>query len=313
MITDLKVYCVIVTFNGANWIKKCLSSLNESSVETQIIVVDNASSDTTVEIVQSEFPEAHLLRQPENMGFGQANNMGISQALKSGADYVFLLNQDARVGKACLESLVSFSQQNTNFGILSSIHLDWEGQFMEFYFERFAAKQQIFLNDHVLKRSIKSVYEVPFVNAAAWLVPRIVFETVGGFDPIFFHYGEDNNFAQRVRYHDFKIGLLPEVVIYHDSPKRKLKYGEMFDEEYYRIETNQFKLKYGNILKDYDALGIKNELSKIKTRILMNASKLNGFKVRGYIKKYRLYNNAIQQIELSRQTNVLKAPNYLDI
>ncbi|MCX5900139.1 MAG: glycosyltransferase, partial [Proteobacteria bacterium] len=62
---------------------------------------------------------------------------------------------------------------------------------------------------------LHKIYDVPFVNAAAWLMRRSLLETVGGFDPIFFMYGEDNDYCVRARHHGFKIGITPEARIFH--------------------------------------------------------------------------------------------------
>ena len=63
---------------------------------------------------------------------------------------------------------------------------------------------------------LKDVYETKYVNAAAWLIPRNVLTKVGGFDPLFFHYGEDDNYLNRVIYHGFKVGICPHSRIVHD-------------------------------------------------------------------------------------------------
>lgn len=313
MSSYLKTYCVIATYNAEKWLKKCLNSLKDSSYDLKTIVVDNASSDATLNIIETDFPEVIVLKQSENLGFGKSNNIGISYALKHQAQYVFLLNQDAYIEKNTLEHLINIAQKNPEYGILSPIHLNWEGTHLEYYFARFAAKQEEFLNDYVLQRSLKTIYEVPFVNAAAWLIHRNVLTSVGGFDPIFYHYGEDNNFTQRARYHGFKIGIVPNTFIRHDSPKRKLNYGQLFDDEYYRIETNQFKLNFANILKDYNIEGIKKQKKRIINLIIINILKLKWSNVMGYIKKYKIFGQAITQIKESRKINIEKAPHYLDI
>jgi len=66
---------------------------------------------------------------------------------------------------------------------------------------------------------LKDVYQTLYVNAAAWLLPRRTLETVGGFDPIFFHYGEDDNYMQRTHYHGLKIGICPKIRICHDTER----------------------------------------------------------------------------------------------
>jgi len=76
------------------------------------------------------------------------------------------------------------------------------------------------------KRELKDIYTVDFVNAAAWLLPCTILKIVGGFDPIFFHYGEDDNYMQRVIYHGFKIGVCAKVTVCHDVEFRGDDYGK---------------------------------------------------------------------------------------
>ncbi len=95
-------WIIIITYNALPWIGKCI----ESCPNLPIVVVDNGSSDTTVNFIKTNFPSIYLLCQENNLGFGQANNLGISYALKQGADYVFLLNQDTYLQNGCIESLI---------------------------------------------------------------------------------------------------------------------------------------------------------------------------------------------------------------
>ena len=101
------VYSVIVTHNGAKWIKKCIDSLLSSELATTIILIDNNSSDKTVEFVSKNFPSVVVLENKLNLGFGKANNLGISYALKKEADFVLLLNQDAYINNQTLKDLVA--------------------------------------------------------------------------------------------------------------------------------------------------------------------------------------------------------------
>jgi GT2 family glycosyltransferase len=87
-------------------------------------VVDNNSADDTVNFIKANYPEVTLLEQNKNLGFGKANNIGISLAMKNEADYVFLLNQDAWVQPDTIEKLVSAHQREPQFGILSPMHLN---------------------------------------------------------------------------------------------------------------------------------------------------------------------------------------------
>ena len=88
---NINVKIIIVTYNGMQWLARCLSSC----IGYDVIVVDNASTDKTITFIKENFPDVKLIKQNSNLGFGQANNIGLSIALKEDVDYIFLLNQDA--------------------------------------------------------------------------------------------------------------------------------------------------------------------------------------------------------------------------
>ena len=100
----MNIFAVIVTYNAMhrNWADRCLQSLEESSVPVTSIFVDNCSVDGTRDYIPSRYPQVVWLPQDHNLGFGQANNVGIRYALNHGADYVLLLNQDAALSTDAL-------------------------------------------------------------------------------------------------------------------------------------------------------------------------------------------------------------------
>jgi len=208
------VYSVIVSWNGAQWICGALDSLRESGYPVRVVVVDNASTDETVEIVSKAYPEVELLQMKENIGFGRANNRGISYALSGGADYVLLLNQDAKVESSMIGQLVNHLEINPDFGIISPLHLDYDGQGIDSEFLQYINSNVCLMSDVYFAR-LAELYEIPFAPAAIWLLTRQLFEQVGGFDPLFFMYGEDNDLCNRTRFHGFKIGIAPRAVGYH--------------------------------------------------------------------------------------------------
>jgi GT2 family glycosyltransferase len=201
-----KIFVVIVTYNGAKWIEKCISSVLNSSYPIKIVIVDNCSQDNSIEIL-NRFPQIHLIQSQENLGFGKANNIGINFALNNQADYVFLLNQDTWIFEETIQSLVEIAEENPDFGILSPLHFSADGINLDESFKTYySRKVEVF----------KDVVIVPFVNAAAWLVSRKCIEKVGFFEPMYSHYGEDRNYCDRVLYHDFKIAIVEHSKICHD-------------------------------------------------------------------------------------------------
>lgn len=220
----MKVSAIVVTFNGEVWIEKCLNSLINNTIPISIIVIDNASSDRTVEIIRTRFPKIDLIENQDNLGFGQANNIGIRKALELEADtnYFFLLNQDAWLNPDTVERLISISHRHSQYGILSPMHLNCDQSEIDFNFSEYLAPSKCpRLYSDLYLGHMKDVYSLEFANAAAWLLTRPCVEKVGFFDPIFFHYGEDDNYCQRVLFHGFDIGICPGLSIVHDRGLRK--------------------------------------------------------------------------------------------
>lgn len=223
------VYCIIVTYNGMPWIRKCLESLLQSEYGLHIIVIDNASADQTPEYIQANFPTVECIISKHNLGFGQGNNLGLKIALNKGADYVFLLNQDAWVENKTIGDLVQAQMQNPEFGILSPLHLNGAGNNLEEHFYGYLVRSDIralLWNRLIGDQTIERIVETPFVNAAAWLISSDCLIKTGGFDPIFFHYGEDNHYANRVSFKGFKSGILPTCRIFHDHELSNIKQTE---------------------------------------------------------------------------------------
>ncbi len=223
----MNLFAIIVTYNGRQvpyWYDNCFTSLRESTIPVQTIVIDNASTDDTVAYIREHFPEVMLIESDKNLGFGQANNMGMRYALDHNADYVFLLNQDAWVEPDTLEKMVQIAEKNPEYGILAPMNLNKEkdevlGGFMRLFIDEKNIDAVTFANDMYFNR-LNDVYPAKVINASAWLMPRKILETIGGFDPIFFHYGEDDNYLQRMEYHKQKVGLCPLVTIVHDEQIR---------------------------------------------------------------------------------------------
>ena len=88
------------------WIDKCINSVLNSTLYAKIILIDNGSTDGTLEYISNNFPQAIILPNQKNLGFGKANNLGIEYALSHNCDYVYLLNQDAWIEENTLEILV---------------------------------------------------------------------------------------------------------------------------------------------------------------------------------------------------------------
>lgn len=210
-----KVAIIIVTWKGMKWIDQCLKSIRQSQYPVTTFLIDNNSPDETPNYIEQYYPEVKLTRSNKNLGFGKANNIGMQQALKENFDYYFLLNQDAYIMPNTINELLKIAQ-NEDYAIISPIHMNGDGTHVDFYFRDFVlSKCPLFIDDTILNNT-RSVYESNFIPAAAWFIPRNTILTIGGFDSLFFHYGEDNNYCYRIKYHKRKIVFTTNAKIFHD-------------------------------------------------------------------------------------------------
>lgn len=233
----MKVLVIIVSYNFERWIDRCLSSLRQTAYPADVVVIDNHSQDHTLELVKAHYPEVRLLASEKNLGFGQANNIGIGIALQEGYDAVFLLNQDAWIDAQTIGTLVRLSKAHPEYGILSPIHLTGKGDKPDPGFAQYA--QLLTLEERAEE---EEVIPVPFINAAFWMIPIGILRKIGGFSPLFYHYGEDKDFVNRLTFHQYLVGYSPIVFGHHDR-----EYRTVSQEAFLRSEQIYLLTEYANI------------------------------------------------------------------
>ena len=211
----MKTLVIVVTYNGMQWMERCLGCVRSSVEPADLFVFDNASSDGTAAYVKENFPEAILVENDSNLGFAAGNNAGFRYAMEHGYDFVYLLNQDAWFFPDTLGRLQAISEANPGFGILSPCHMRSDGISYNPGFER-----------DVLSRrkgeATSNLFEVPFIMAAHWFVTADCLRKVGIFADIFPIYGNDNNYCHRALFHGYKIGVVDDMKVVHDKQYRPL-------------------------------------------------------------------------------------------
>lgn len=213
-----EILVIIVTFNGMRWIDRCIDSVRKSDVAADILVIDNGSTDGTVERLRKKSVE--VIANSSNLGFGAANNIGLKRALDHGYGYVYLLNQDAWVEHDTFSILLD-AFKDGQYGILSPVQYDGSGKRMD---RQFAKRCRRYL----VKDKEAAVVEVPFVMAAHWMMSRSCYMQVGGFSPAFIMYGEDDNYLDRAHWFDIHAGVVRAARAVHDradrpdSPERRM-------------------------------------------------------------------------------------------
>lgn len=299
-----KVFVIIVTYKGKRWYDRCFNSLRESTIPVQTVVVDNSPGDEDAEYIKKHFPEVHVIKTNENLGFGRANNLGMRYALDNGCDYVFLLNQDTWIKPDTLSIMMPIVEQHPECGLFSPMHItaDEKGLYIEI--EDGSTDHGNSLLADCYFQSLQDIYYFKYINAAAWLLPRKTLETIGGFDPLYFVYGEDDNYLHRLQYHNLTIALIPKAQIIHDHQK-----GHNASEHDHAYRREQTRLTdYLNITKD---ISVNKLLIHYMCKILRYALLLNQKKLRFYKNEFRFLWKKRHFILKSRSVNMKKGPSWL--
>lgn len=298
-----KIFVVIVTYKGMRWYDKCFSSLRESTIPLQTVVVDNTPGEEDAEYIKTHFPEVHLIKTNENLGFGRANNLGMRYALDNDGDYVFLLNQDAWIEKDTIQRLVEIAENHPEYALLSPFHYAPNSKILGMLLDD-GNNNYALLRD-ALAGNLKELYPIKYVNAAAWLLPRKTMERVGGFCPIIYHFGEDDDYINRLTYHGLKVGLCPQTHIFHDS-------GAPLDgRENLRMQANrQGLVEYLNITKISD---IKSYRNYLRRKMMISLLKGDRTATNLYKEKYDFVSKHMDKIAYCREQHKIIQSNWLNV
>lgn len=249
---------VIVTWNGKRYALECLESLraHPAQVPTEIIVVDNASTDGTPQAIRTQFPGVHLVKNGGNFGFANANNVGM--ALCRGK-YVCLINSDVVVYPGCLDKMLAVMEMNPDIGIMGPRMLCPDGSVgrsvmrLPTVWNTFCAalalnsifpNSTLFAGFSVRSEAITDVQDVPVIGGWFLLLSRTALQQVGGLDERFFMYAEDIDWCHRFRKAGWRVAFCGDAEALHyggvssaDAPVRS--YIEM------RRANLQYFHKYG--------------------------------------------------------------------
>lgn len=316
----MKIYFIIVTYNAMKWAERCFTSLRNSNIPVKSIVIDNGSADGTQEYIKNNFPEVDFIQSSENSGFGKANNQGIEKAYKEGADFVYLMNQDAWIFPDSVEQLLEIYNNypdQEKIGVLSPMHMDGTGKKFDLHFENYLAqdcKNNRFLSD-VFFREVKPFYEIKFVNAAHWFIPRKVLEKVGGFNPYFFHGAEDYDYINRITYFGLKVIVCPKSKVVHDAKVQDYQKEEIKDpaEVLARKRLSmqmQRETRYMDPNFDYN---ISREKKAFLTTLMKMGIQRNISEYKFYLEQYKFFSKRFGEIEAYRKRSMSGNHPYLNI
>lgn len=230
-----RVLILILNYNGKEDTLDCLRSLAKIAYPNyRIVVVDNASVDGSVEAICREFPDVYLIRNQDNLGFAEGNNVGIRYAVERRTDYVFLLNNDTVVDPWVLDQLIKVGEANSRIGILGPVI---------YHYHRpekvWSSGGRIYWPVGTARYILKAPtgrMEVDFMSGCALMIKSAVIEQVGLLDPDFFLYYEDVDWSVRVRKAGYKLVLVPTSVVRHRA--MKAVGGRSPTHEYYVSRNN---------------------------------------------------------------------------
>lgn len=266
----MKLLVVIVTYNAMQWAERCFSSLKNSTVPPDIFVVDNGSTDGTQAFIKAHYPEVMFHQSEENLGFGKANNMGLQYALDHNYDYVYLLNQDAWVMDDTFERLIDISKKHPEYGILSPFQMNADMQHIDrnFVANVLAWKSNPNIVNDMYNQKLGEVYPVSGVMAAHWFMPIKTIRNVGGFSPSFPHYGEDDNYIDRLHFWGLIVGVIPSLKVVHDrggredAPSKRIYMGYISALLYF--SSTRFSLKHATFMALYTNMRLIFEYRSIQ-------------------------------------------------
>lgn len=213
-----RVSVIVINWRLKEETVECLRSVEQSSVQCRMIVVDNGSGDGSVEYIVQHCPQAEVIALPSNCGFAVACNQAIWLALRDATcEFIMLLNNDATIHPQAISELLRTAQANPEAGILGPKVYYRDRPDVIWYAG--ARRRMLLASDtgrgHIDRGQFNQVRQVDYVFGCALLIRRHVFEQIGVFDEQFFLYLEDLDFSLRVQRAGFALLFVPHAHVWH--------------------------------------------------------------------------------------------------
>lgn len=213
------VSIIILSYNTKELLDKCLLSLFNKikDFDFEVIVVDNASSDDTVEMVKDKFPKVTLVQSKENLGFAKGVNLG---ATFSKGEYILLLNSDIEIISPDLKQMFNFLKDNEDAAVIGGKLDNADGSTSKSYGNFYELREvwNMLFNEKESKRDILRSDQpviVDWVSGGFMAVKKEIFLKLKGLDPHFFMYIEDMEFCYRINKSGLKVFYDPSIIVKH--------------------------------------------------------------------------------------------------
>lgn len=224
--TEKACAIVVVNYNTCSHLRACLDSIS-AVLMGEVIVVDNASTDGSVQMVRREFPSVQLICNTVNIGYGAAVNQAVAQ---SDAFWILLLNSDTRLDENIFATLQSYIDTNPRAAIIGPRIINIDGSLQPSCY-LFPTLLHVFLEESTLGRWVyrlpfirsrclrawahDAARQVPWVLGATLLLRREAFDSVDGFDPAFFLYAEEIDLSYRLKQVGWETHFTPDTTVTH--------------------------------------------------------------------------------------------------
>lgn len=221
---------IIVSYNTRELTLKALSTLFENTHKTDmdVVVIDNASADGSAEAISKQFPQANLIQSKENLGFAKANNV-VAANVKS--EWLLLLNPDTEVHDSAVDNLLDFARSNPEAGIYGgrTVFPDgslnsascwmkitpWSAFCNAFGLSAIFKNSETFNSEAMGGWRRDSVRKVDIVVGCFFLIPKSLWDQLGGFDLKYYMYGEESDLCLRAARMGYQPMITPEAEIMH--------------------------------------------------------------------------------------------------
>lgn len=281
----MDVSVVIVNYNVRYFLEQCIISVLEASrnIESEIIVVDNNSSDDSCSILSEKYPEVILLKNSKNVGFSKANNQGVAVAK---GKYVLILNPDTVLPEDLLSKVFSYAEKQHKFGALGVQLIDGSGNYLpeskrniptpKVSLEKLIKKSPSNVRYYANQLNENSNGEVPILVGAFMFIKTNVYNLINGFDEDFFMYGEDIDLSYRIikaGYQNYYLGNLQVLHYKGESSKKDIEYFNNFYGAMQLFYEKHFK--YGKLSNWIVNSAVEFLLKFKKNRIVNNVQKID--------------------------------------
>lgn len=255
---DLSI--IILNYNTKKLLKNLLLSILKSKVngfKIEVIVVDNASTDGSVQMVKKNFSDFKLIVNKKNLGYSQGNNLGIKTAK---AKYLLFLNSDTLLSKETIFKMIKFMNENEQYAAATcrvelingrldpACHRGFPTPWAAFtYFsglEKLFPQSKTFSQYHQGWKNLKEIHQIEVISGAFFLIRKKILDKVGLFDEKFFIYGEDIDLCYRLKQLGYKICFYPETKIVHYKKRSGRKKGKGKKNIQKELEIQETTRKY---------------------------------------------------------------------